>query len=83
MLSTTSPWLLILKVGTSVLGFLIILRLGVVDRYLNFKLDDQTSVYKSCTATMNGDTYVFGGHFDDGEKSNTKQVSHPKSANRR
>ena len=61
----------------------IILRLGVVDRYLNFKLNDQTSVYKSCTATMNGDTYVFGGHFDDGEKSNTKQVSHPKSANRR
>ena len=62
----------------SIVGFLIILRLGVVDRYLNFKLNDLTSVYKSCTATMNGDTFVFGGHFDDGEKSNTKQVSHPR-----
>lgn len=80
MLSTTSPWLLILKVGKSFLGFLIIFHLGDVDRYLNFELKEQTSVYKSCTATMNGDTYIFGGHFDDGEQSNTKQVSHPKSS---
>ena len=46
-----------------------------MDRYLNFKLESGTSVYKSCTATMNGGTFVFGGHYDDDEKSNTRQVS--------
>ena len=40
-----------------------------MDRYLNFKLESGTSVYKSCTATMNGGTFVFGGHYDDNEKS--------------
>ena len=52
-----------------------LLNLGEVDRYLNFKLESGTSVYKSCTATMNGGTFVFGGHYDDGEKSNSRQVS--------
>ena len=46
-----------------------------MDRYLNFKLESGTSVYKSCTAIMNGGTFIFGGHYDDDEKSNTRQVS--------
>ena len=44
-------------------------------------MESGTSVYKSCTATMNGGTatmnggiFVFGGHYDDNEGSNTRQV---------
>ena len=53
---------------------LIIFDVGEVDRYLNFKMESGTSVYKSCTATMNGGTFVFGGHYDDNGQSNTRQV---------
>ena len=70
----------ILKVRKKLfLVFLIIIDVGEVDRYLNFKMESGTSVYKSCTATMNGGTFVFGGHYDDKGGSNARQVHFDKN----
>ena len=33
---------------------------GIVDGF-EFQMDDDTEVYRSCSATLNGDLFVFGG----------------------
>ena len=41
--------------------FSLTLNLGGVTENFEFKMDDDTEVYRSCSATLNGELYVFGG----------------------
>ena len=37
------------------------INLGGVTENFEFKMDDDTEVYRSCSATLNGELFVFGG----------------------
>jgi len=47
------------------------LNLGGVTENFEFEMDDDTEVYRSCSATLNGELYVFGGF------TQSKQVLSP------
>ena len=42
-------------------GFLNNSNLGGVTKNFEFKINDDTEVYASCSASLNGEVYVFGG----------------------
>ena len=48
---------------------------GGVTENFEFQLDDDTDVYRSCSATLNGEIFVFGGKRDN----KMKQVLYPLS----
>ena len=35
---------------------------GGITENFEFKMDDNTEVYQSCSATLNGELFVFGGY---------------------
>ena len=44
--------------------------LGGVTENFEFKINDDTEVYKSCSATLNGEVFVFGGSSSSDNKKN-------------
>ena len=53
--------ILVLSTYTSLRPSVLINYDGGVNRNLNFELGNQTEVYGSCSALLNGEFYVFGG----------------------
>ena len=46
---------------------------GGVTENFEFKINDDTEVYRSCSATLNGEVFVFGG--ENSSNNRRKQVS--------
>ena len=47
--------------------FLIHLILGGITENFEFKINDDTDAYGSCSATLNGEFYVFGSYHSSGD----------------
>ena len=47
--------------------------LGGITENFEFQVDDDTEVYRSCSATLNGELFVFGGSATN--KNQKRQVS--------
>ena len=45
---------------------------GSITERFEFKMDNDTQVFRSCSATLNGELFVFGGY--DSGKNQGKQV---------
>ena len=49
--------------------------LGGVTENFEFKINDDTEVHYSCSATLNGEVFVFGGYSTNGGNNKRKQVN--------
>ena len=47
---------------------------GGLTENFNFEIDEDTEVFESCSAMMNGNMYIFGGHRNKEEGYKRNQV---------